>query len=317
MSTRIEWTDETWNPLIGCSRISPGCDHCYAVGVVHRQMSPQHVGLTVKPDRAPTDWTGEVREVPHVLDKPRSWRKSRKVFVNSLSDLFHPNVSDDYIARVFAVMAETPQHTYQVLTKRPQRMRSWTEAHQPDPLPNVWLGTSIESDRYSWRAKHLRETPAALRWISAEPLLGPLPSLALGAIDWLVVGGESGPGARPMHPEWVRELRDRCLSPGITRTVESRHGAARATTVDRGPAFFFKQWGDWAPGVPDQYGRSGASKTPTVTQQGVLLDRDGQARDRNELTSFRLPADWCQMARVGKKVAGRELDGRTWDEYPA
>lgn len=319
--TAIEWSDATWNPIVGCSRVSPGCDRCYAIGVAHRGMSPQHRGLTVRPEGGRVDWNGEINVAEPVMDKPLRWKRPRRIFVNSLSDLFHPEVSDETIARVFDVMARAPQHTFQVLTKRPQRMKQWvdgcapTEAFvthngrkpskggiivgHPDrwPLPNVWLGTSIESDKYTFRANYLRDTPAAVRWISAEPLLGPLPSLDLTDIDWVVVGGESGAGSRPMHPDWARDLRDRC--------------------VDAGVPYLFKQWGDWAPGQPDQHGRSSMSKTPTVTQRGVLLDRDGHPRDTNELTDFRMPVGWVRMARVGKKAAGRELDGRAWDEYPA
>ncbi len=344
--TAIEWTDATWNPLVGCSRVSPGCDHCYAIGVVHRQMSPQHVGLTVKPADGPTDWTGEVREVPHLLDQPLRWKRPRRIFVNSLSDLFHPDVNDGFIARVFAVAAIASQHTFQILTKRPQRMaklvasvdfkltvdsaiagvlgvsaidyapytsggdvrrlgravqEARTKAGVPEftpwPLPNVWLGTSIESDRYSFRGDHLRATPAAVRWISAEPLLGPLTSLDLTGIDWVVAGGESGPGARPMHPDWVRDLRDRCLSPGRTVVVESHGGAARATSVDRGPAFLFKQWGAWAP--------NGQRGIGYVSKPHDLLVGEPDDRGMREV-----------MVRMTKKDAGRELDGRTWDEYP-
>ena len=378
--TSIEWTrgddgspGATWNPLIGCSRVSPGCDHCYAIGVVHRQMSPQHVGLTVKPEGGGrVDWNGTINVAESVMDKPLRWKRPRRIFVNSLSDLFHPAVDDLTIARIFAVMALAPQHTFQVLTKRPQLMHrvltspAWpgmlTEAivdidleygqgrnltatidiapiASGEPLPNVWLGVSIESDKYAWRADHLRNTPAAVRWISAEPLLGPLPSLDLTGIDWVVCGGESGPGARPMHPQWAQDLRDRCARPSsVIACAECGDDAEltfpsalpgapdrweyecadRHVTQRPGPAFLFKQWGDWAPGRPARRpARYSAEKTPQLAQSGVLLDGEGKARDTNELTSFRMPDDWVQMARVGKKAAGRELDGRTWDEYPA
>lgn len=306
--TAIEWTDATWNPVIGCSRTSPGCDNCYAIGVVHRQMSPQHVGLTVKPDGGRVDWTGEVRPAPQVLSQPLRWKRPRRIFVNSLSDLFHADLPDEEIAKVFAVMALAPQHTFQVLTKRSKRMREWVNAcapvegfvthngHKPSkggivvgepgrwPLPNVWLGVSIESDAYAFRADHLRATPASVRWISAEPLLGPLPSVDLAGIDWLVAGGESGAGARPMDPAWVRELRDRC--------------------AESGTAFLFKQWGAWA---PDGAGVTAAGR-PWKSPDGkaeVLIGSPDMLHMRQI------------MRRVGKKAAGRELDGRTWDEYPA
>lgn len=313
MSTAIEWTDETWNPLIGCSKVGPGCDHCYAIGVVHRGMSPQHVGLTVKPEGAPVDWTGEIRTVPHRLGQPLRWTRPRRIFVNSLSDLFHPDVPEQFILDVWATMARCPQHTFQILTKRPQRMASivgricWDipigclatpyldpcEGGGEQPLPNVWLGTSIELDTYTWRADHLRRTPAAVRFISAEPLLGPLPSLDLTDIDWLIVGGESGPGARPMHPDWVRDLRDRSRMPN--RPVDGG-----LTHV----AFLFKQWGAWHPwqGLGGLVG-------------GVKLDGTGWWTDDAPGAQCR-PGDEI-VQRVGKKQAGRELDGRTWDEFPA
>lgn len=205
----IEWTDETWNPTVGCSRVSPGCDRCYAIGVAHRAMQPAHVGLTVKRDGEPTDWTGEVRLLPDRLDTPLQWKKPRRVFVDSMSDLFHRDVPSHFIGSVFRTMARCPQHTFQVLTKRPQRMEAWVAANNEitvPTLPNVWLGTSIESDRYAWRADHLRGTKAAVRFLSLEPLLGPLPTLNLSGIDWVIIGGESGPGARPLALGWVRDL---------------------------------------------------------------------------------------------------------------
>ena len=277
MSTNIEWTDETWNPIVGCSKVSPGCDNCYAVGTVHRGLAEQHRGLTVRAEGA-TDWTGEVRVVESMMDRPLRWTKPRRIFVNSLSDLFHPDVSDETIARIFAVMALAPQHTFQVLTKRPQRMAdmlstmlfwkvvashcaddqtaslSWpyrTAIANHQGLPNVWLGVSIESDRWTFRADHLRRTPAAVRWISAEPLLGPLPSLDLTGIDWLVVGGESGPKARPMHPQWVRDLRDECTDiccPECGETwpyddAEIPCSHCRGSGAEDPTAFLFKQGG--------------------------------------------------------------------------
>lgn len=253
--TAIEWTEATWNPIVGCSKVgSPGCANCYAIGVAHRGMAPQHKGLTVRTPNG-VDWTGEVRVARSVFDKPLRWARPRRIFVNSLSDLFHNSVPLEVIAEVFAIMALAPQHTFQVLTKRPQRMaqvlsdpefftrhvlaaagrlgqpaergglgqptarlmgRDGPELLHADrwPLPNVWLGTSIETDRYSFRADHVRATPAAVRWISAEPLLGPLPSLDLTGVDWLVAGGESGRGARRMDPDWARDLLGACRAAG-------------------------------------------------------------------------------------------------------
>jgi protein gp37 len=237
-TSAIEWTDATWNPVTGCSKVSPGCANCYAETLSLR------FGWSKKP-WTPANAADNVVLHPERLLLPTQWRHPRRVFVNSMSDLFHELVPDPYIRQVFDVMATCPQHEFQVLTKRPHRMRElhrlWTDRH--GILPNVWLGTSIENDRWVGRADDLRETPAAVRFISAEPLLGPLPSLELAEIDWLIVGGESGIGHRPVGADWVRDLRDR--------------------SVEAGVAFFFKQWG---------------GRTP--------------------------------------KVGGRELDGRTWDEYP-
>jgi protein gp37 len=306
MSTKIEWTDETWNPLVGCSRCSPGCDHCYAIGVVGRNMSAQHRGLTIR-SNGRQDWTGEVREVPHLLDQPLHWRKPRRIFVNSLSDLFHPDVTEDFILSVFEVMARCPQHTFQILTKRPQRMAEftgrlcWTSSDMStaspylepegsegeEPLDNVWLGVSIESNRYAFRADHLRASTAAVRWVSAEPLLGPIDALDLTGVDWVVAGGESGPNARPPHPAWFRDLRDRCVA------------------IDC--PFLFKQWGEWAP----------AGNMYDTSDRTHLVMLDGRDRGR-PWSGWKIDQPAAEpMRRFGKKVAGRELDGLTWDKYPS
>lgn len=219
--SKIEWTDATWNPVTGCSKVSPGCAHCYAETLSLR------FGWSTRPwlpEYAPEN----VVLHPERLDQPLRWRQPRRVFVNSMSDLFHELVPDAYIHEVFERMARANWHSYQILTKRPERMAAVIRAYYArhpgrGALPHAWLGTSIENDRWTARADALRETPAAVRFISAEPLLGPLPSLDLTEIDWLIVGGESGAGARPMDPAWARQLRDRAQA---TRT-----------------AFFFKQWG--------------------------------------------------------------------------
>lgn len=250
----IEWTEATWNPTTGCDRISAGCDNCYALTLAKRLKgmgSPKY-----QTDGDPrTSGPGFGVAVHHdALTIPLGWRKPRRVFVNSMSDLFHARVPMDFVLDVFGVMAATgDRHTYQVLTKRPERMariltrpgllaeiayrgaqrcKDADRVHDailngPWPLPNVWLGTSIESDEHVGRADHLRNTPAAVRFVSAEPLLRPLPDLDLTGIDWLIVGGESGPGSRPMSLHWVRDLRDRC--------------------AESGTAFFFKQWGGRTP----------------------------------------------------------------------
>ncbi|MFI5782633.1 DUF5131 family protein [Nocardia sp. NPDC051570] len=279
MSTTIEWTGFSWNPSTGCDRISPECDHCYALTMAKRlkvmgatkyqndgdpRTSGPGFGVTMHPDV--------------VLEPVLKWsRTPRMVFVDSMSDVFHARISVSFLGRIFATMALTPQHTYQVLTKRPNRMHdlltdgrvqtamqealldivrngpslpAWNTKllflraeHCPWPLPNVWLGPSIGVDEYCWRADELRQTPAAVRFLSCEPLLGPLPSLDLTDIDWVIIGGESGRGFRPLDLDWVRDIRDRC----------------QAQTI----ALFFKQVGGIRP-----------------------------------------------------KTGGRFLDGRTWDEYP-
>lgn len=214
----IEWTEATWNPVTGCTEVSPGCDNCYA-----RTFAERWRGL----EGHPYEQGFDVRFWPDRLDQPARWAKPRTIFVNSMSDLFQETVPASFVERVFQSMRDAPQHTFQVLTKRPGRMASIVRQVQPEPLQHVWLGTSVELDRYVWRADKLRDTPAAVKFLSLEPLLGPLPSLELDAIDWVIVGGESGHGARRMDPAWVRDLRDRC--------------------EDAGVAFFFKQLGTvWA-----------------------------------------------------------------------
>lgn len=307
--TAIEWTDETWNPTTGCDRVSPGCDNCYALTLAKRlkamgQPKYQNDGdtLTSGPGFALTCHPGE-------LQRPLRWWKPRLVFVNSMSDLFHPDVPYRFIRDVFNTMricngmttaagTKMPSHTFQVLTKRPQRMAELANDaalgfNPAAPPPNVWLGTSIESDRYTFRADHLRATPSAVRFLSLEPLLGPLPSLDLTGIDWVIAGGESGPGARPMHPDWVRDIRDRCVAAGIP--------------------FFFKQWGAFAPGEP----------VDEVSGGSTYVNLDGSSGwvggDDDYITNWTGEpiGGWFWMARVGKKRAGRVLDGRTWDEMPA
>ena len=223
--TGIEWTQATWNPVTGCDTISPGCDHCYARTLARRlkamgQPRYQNDGSPV------TSGPGfAVTCHPEALALPHRWRAPRLVFVNSMSDLFHARVPDAFITDVFDQMLMTPWHTYQVLTKRPRRAAQLAEA-LPWP-PNVWLGVSVESDAYTWRADVLRAIPAFIKFISAEPLLGPLPSLCLDRMSWLIAGGESGPGYRPPEAGWFRDLRDRCQREGT--------------------AFFFKQWGGPTP----------------------------------------------------------------------
>jgi protein gp37 len=226
--SKIQWTEVTWNPVTGCDRTSPGCDNCYALTLAKRLKGMGQAKYQNDGDPRTSGSGFRLTLHPDVLDEPLRWRKPRTVFVNSMSDLFHPDVPDDFIARAWAVMARADRHTFQVLTKRPQRMASLLgdeltgpeslmyELHEEAeaaglygamwPLPNVWLGTSIENDRYAFRADHLRATPAAVRFLSVEPMLGPVPSLDLTGVDWLIIGGESGPGARPMDLDWAHDL---------------------------------------------------------------------------------------------------------------
>lgn len=229
----IEWTDATWNPVRGCTKVSPGCKHCYAETFAERwRGTPGH----------PYEQGFDLRLVPESLNLPLRWKRPRTIFVNSMSDLFHEDVPDTYIGEVFAVMEAAGHHRFQVLTKRADRL---AELAVLLPWPtNVWMGVSIESADYVDRIDRLREVPATVRFLSIEPLLGPLPNLSLRGIHWVIVGGESGPGARAMDPGWASDIRDQCLVAGVP--------------------FFFKQWGG-----------------------------------------------------VRKKEAGRELEGRTWDEMPA
>lgn len=217
--TTIEWTEKTWNPTTGCDRTSPGCDNCYALTLAKRLKAMGQPKYQADGDPRTSGPGFGVTLHSDVLDEPLKRRVPTTYFVNSMSDLFHQDVPGSFITDVFQTMRACPQHTFQVLTKRSKHMRACMESLVCSPgtwpLPNVWLGTSIESDRYTYRADHLRATPAAVRFLSLEPLLGPLPSLNLAGIDWVITGAESGPGARPMDLDWVRDIRDRCIAAGI------------------------------------------------------------------------------------------------------
>lgn len=307
--TGIEWTDATWSPVTGCTRVSNGCLNCYIerstpIRIAGRKFDGEGIGSSLA-----------VQLHPNRLDWPLRKRDGKKIFVCSQADLFHSDVPDEYIAKVFAVMALAPHHTFQVLTKRHDRMRSLLSSHafwgrvgvagldrdvwlpqsgvslDQHYLPNVWLGVSAEDQkRADLRIPALLDTPAAIRFVSAEPLLGPTMFLLRWLhrqgydrrIDWVIAGGESGPRARPMHPDWVRTLRDQCVATGT--------------------AFLFKQWGEWAPIGPDE----------TIGKPTVHLTGDGNGAYH----ANRYGEDVATLARVGKKAAGRELDGRTWDQYP-
>jgi protein gp37 len=220
----IEWTDATWNPIAGCSMVSPGCTNCYAMRMAARLQAmglEKYKGLTRKSGGRAV-WTGKTRVDPKSLDAPLRWRKPRLVFVNSMSDLFHEGVSESVAEAVWSVMEQARWHQFQVLTKRPERMAAFLKKRGA-PAPNVWIGTSIESMDQLDRLDHLRTTPAAVRFVSFEPLLGPIAKPNLSGFHWIIVGGESGPGARPMEERWVLDLLK----------------AARKYRA----AFFFKQWG--------------------------------------------------------------------------
>ena len=212
----IEWTDATWNPVTGCTKISPGCKHCYAERLATR--------LRAMGNRRYANGFA-VALHPDQLDLPLRWRQPRMIFVNSMSDLFHESVPNDYIRHAFEVMVRARWHVFQILTKRARRLVQIASG-LPWP-PNIWQGVSVESARYTWRAAELLKVPAAVRFLSVEPLLGPIPDLPLDGISWVIVGGESGPEHRPMKPEWARDIRDQCLKCGVP--------------------FFFKQWGGRSP----------------------------------------------------------------------
>ncbi|TIL54349.1 phage Gp37/Gp68 family protein [Mesorhizobium sp.] len=343
----IEWTDATWNPITGCSIVSPGCVHCYAMKLAGTRL--KHIesrkGLTRETAIGPV-WTGEVRLNEKWLDQPLRWKQPRRIFVCAHGDLFAENVPDDWIDRVFAIMALAPQHTFQVLTKRAKRMREyltqrdagqrlradavevagWNMVMQGQighakptiwPLPNVWLGVSAERQKEADdRVPELLATPAAIRFISAEPLLGRIdfgkiiraatfagttyPDGKTHPIGWMIVGGESGPGARPMHPNWVRQIRDDFTAAGVP--------------------FFFKQWGAWWPQecnpLPQQRFAERlrtARITPSIEKplRGCwgVDDKWDPGKIAGALPAY---TSW----KIGKKAAGRLLDGVEHSEFP-
>jgi len=306
--TKIEWTDATWNPITGCSVVSAGCKHCYAMKLAGTRMrnEPSRAGLTVDTAAGPV-WNGQVRFNRQWLEQPLRWSRPRRIFVCAHGDLFHENVPYKWIDEVFGIMSMAPQHTFQVLTKRPQRMADLLPKlagrHAPSdgsrwPLPNVWLGVSVENQATAdERIPYLLRTPAAVRFLSCEPLLGDLRLWKLGVldfdedsvgaevyplsgtraipdcdwkgtrIDWVIAGGESGPHARPMHPDWARSLRDQC--------------------ADSGVPFFFKQWGEFV----------------------SVSEVEGPGRHHQF-------DDGATVRRTGKKLAGRTLDGVEHNAMP-
>ncbi|MBP6818293.1 MAG: phage Gp37/Gp68 family protein [Ferrovibrio sp.] len=345
-NSSIEWTDATWNPVRGCTRVSEGCRNCYAEIMAARFSKPGQWGhgiaTMVKLPDGKTDhrWTGAIAWADSQVMLPLQWTRPRRIFVNSTSDLFHDQVKEEWLDHIFAVMMLSPQHTFQILTKRPDRMAMYMTAPRrsaniaravvdmaiadpsllkrdpwpvasigdidlPDdiemaywPLPNVWLGTSVEDQAsFNDRYPHLLETPAAVRFISAEPLLGPitLDNLPVPRPDWVICGGESGPGARPMHPDWARSLRDQCAAANVP--------------------FFFKQWGEWAPevGAVDGWSIDDDPETSRFPHRDWEGDHFGTPYTRQWMDDV----DDDTVSRIGKKAAGRLLDGREHSDFPA
>ena len=377
--TKIEWTDRTWNPIIGCSHVSPGCDHCYAEKMACRlARMPGKVGETYSQvvDLDKNLWKGRTAFVPSTLEKPLHWKKPKRIFVGSMTDLFHPSVPDEWLDRVFATMALCPQHTFQILTKRPERMleyisslwvhrRVWKRVvesigfgHQFEgkwvddsawPLSNVWLGVTAENKAMAdKRIPVLLQTPAEKRFVSLEPLLkavdlsrwmhrtqgwtrqdpvyrcprcgatgwghyfstytwgddydeschacgygstaGDVDFPEIGNIDWVILGGESGPNARPMHPDWALDVRDQCTEAGVP--------------------FFFKQWGEWAPH------NSKAGIIPTNKTPWGTVDRDGKFWPETTPWNSERGGNEICVVRVGKRRAGHLLDGVEHREFP-
>ena len=368
-TSTIEWTDATWNPITGCTLVSEGCRHCYAAQLAATRLKnhPTRAGLARLNAAGEAKFTGEVRLNEQWLDQPIRWNRPRRIFVCAHGDLFHEGVPDEWVDRVFAVMALAPQHTFQCLTKRPERAAAYLAMRDDRgripaldyaalmaatgryntpavdlcawPLPNVWLGTSVEDQATAdERTPHLLAAPAAVRFLSAEPLLGMFRldqlvaphGLAEGQpwlnalsgyvwdndgdscptgsrLDWVIVGGESGKHARPMHPDWARALRDQCQAAGVP--------------------FFFKQWGEWWPvsqmadGEMDGLYEPAPERHPDASRrckhETVVLHQDGTLHSHMEPMAFRQGSGAMTVFQVGKKAAGRLLDGRTWDEMPA
>lgn len=296
MATKIEWTDETWNPVTGCTPISPGCANCYA-----RRMATRLAGRFGYPE-APHQFDVTLR--PERLEEPLKWRKPRRVFVCSMSDLFHEDVPFEFVVRIWQTMFKAKDHIFQILTKRPVRMSEFMNLPTnnlgtfPVVLPNIWLGVTVCTQEETWKIGELLQIPAAVRFVSIEPMVGEVdmcdflphlvdsgaldPNTGAGidimqpGIDWVICGGETGPNARPMHPDWVRSLRDQCQCADVP--------------------FFFKQWGEWS-----------------AKYEHVLTKSSG------ERAFAKMDYPGCKplyFARVGKKNSGRELDGQLWEQFP-
>jgi protein gp37 len=349
----IEWTDATWNPIVGCSIVSPGCTNCYAMKMAARIQKMNRTGGsgsdyinhydgTTQESKAGAVWTGKVALAPDKLfQRPLSWQRGRRIFVNSMGDLFHESIPDEWVDQAFAMMAMAEWHTFQVLTKRAERMRDYLSRAQRaglnggKPLANVWVGVSCERQKEAdERIRLLEQTPAAVRFVSLEPLLGPIDLSRCGShytgsgplhlwktglpgnggwrkqfsepppeIDWVIVGGESGSNARPMNPEWARSLRDQSKAAGV--------------------AFFFKQWGEFLP-VGEHLPGFGKIHGATAVKPGRMkLHYAGTPKQApkhafaEKGVAFTATADGRLTFRVGKKRAGRLLDGVEHNGFPA
>jgi protein gp37 len=336
--SKIEWTEKTWNPIIGCDKVSEGCKNCYAMRMAWRLMhnpktAAKYEGVAKKTEGGAINWTGNLNFLSDVLTLPLRTKKPTVWFVNSMSDLFHDEVPNEWIDAVMQVIEHTPHHTYQVLTKRPGRMAAYFNAYYPylykkagyKGLENLWLGVSVEHQKAAdERIPHLLATPAAVRFVSCEPLLGPVDLTCIRqyngegehiasyqvlwpinncgdsnrpAIDWVIVGGESGPNARPMHPDWVRMLRKHCHAAGVP--------------------FFFKQWGEY--------------RSYSFFDNGRVTESIPLAHMSNP-SLYYTGSEWLPIfgkldagiafrhavaCKLGKKAAGRMIDGREWNEVPA
>ena len=322
LTTKIEWVDETWNPIVGCTKISPGCNGCYAARMAHRlgqtSKTPQYKGTT----KGKGEWSGKIRFVEHLIEKPRSWNKPKRVFVCSMGDIFHENTSEEWIEVLWNKMLEFSQHTYMILTKRPGRMQDFISKRKDrnglpldllDPVSgqpkNIWLGVTAENQaKANERIPILLNTPAAKRFASVEPMLGRLDLAAdrfINGLDWVLCGGETGPKARPMHPKWVHLLRNQCKDAGVP--------------------FFFKQWGEFYTKAIDSttggriftmYENKADRKNIHDWSGGsIAVDMEGRIfRQEDALINAVFPV--AVMHKMKRKEAGHLIDGREFREIP-
>ncbi len=302
----IEWLKggATWNVLGGCSKCSPGCQGCYAERMTHRlahnPATPQYAGLTGAQGR----WTGEIRLFPGKSQEPRKWKKPRRVFVQSMGDLFHEKVPVGWITHVLDTIQACPQHTFIMLTKRPENMRkalygvwdqgrghTWQYQEESHVIPNLWLGVTTCTPDEKWKIDRLRDIPAAVRFLSLEPLLGDMGALDLTGISWVIVGGETGPGARPMHPYWASSVKNQCRDAGVP--------------------FFFKGWGAYE--HLRYYGGDDQVREDALSKPHQLLTSDGVLWTAKNAQP---PPGTYIIKRSRKKDELRLLDGQVWEQFP-